>query len=49
MLGCLANKARICGLKWSVSWCLFSLRLGSMATGACSQHIVEIKRVFKIV
>ena len=42
MLGCLANKALICGLKWSVSWCL-SLRLGSMATGACSQHIEKLR------
>ena len=46
MLGCLANKALICGLKWSVSWCL-SLCLESMAAGPCSQHmkgkLVEIK------
>ena len=32
MLGCLADKALICGLIWSVSWCL-SLCLESMAMG----------------
>ena len=37
MLGCPADKALICGLMWSVSWCL-SLCLESMATGSCSQH-----------
>ena len=38
MLGCPADKALICGLMWSISWCL-SLCLGSTATGSCSQHI----------
>ena len=41
MLGCSADKALICGLMWSVSWCL-SLCLESMATGSCSQHIVGL-------
>ena len=38
MLGYLANKALICGLIWSGSWCL-SLCLESMATGPSSQHM----------
>lgn len=31
ILGYLADKTLICGLKWSVSWC-FSLYIGSIAT-----------------
>lgn len=38
MLGCLADKAPICGLMWSVSWCL-PLCLKRMATGSDCQHI----------
>ena len=38
MLGYLADKARICGIKGSVSGCS-SLCRGSMTTGPCSQHI----------
>lgn len=38
MLGCLADKAPICGLMWFVSWCL-PLCLKSLATGSCSQHM----------
>ncbi len=43
MLCFLADKALICGRIWFVSWC-FSLCLGSMAMGPCSQHSVNTKR-----
>jgi len=42
MLGYLADKALICGIKWSVSKCL-SLCRGSMTTGPCSQHIEKLR------
>ena len=42
MLGCLADKALICGLVWSVSGCL-SLCLESMAMGPCSQYMCAYK------
>ena len=45
MLGYLANKALICRMMWSVSWCL-SLCLGSMATGSCCQHMESNLGVF---
>lgn len=43
MLGCLADKALICGLISSATWCL-SLCLVSMAMGSCCQHISQCQK-----